>query len=171
MAKFILRRFFLLLITMFLVSVAVFMITEASPGNVAKNVLGAFITPEQEQSFLAQMGLDQPAYVRYFYWLFGSDWLAERKIGLPLERTTTEDGFVEWWAVRSDGAYLRWKLEGDNLIAVSMLPSVGITSEYNNNNRWQAGEGDTKFFWGVDTANHVVKWEIQQPEITKFMEH
>jgi len=159
MAKFILRRFFLLLITMFLVSVAVFMITEASPGNVAKNVLGAFITPEQEQSFLAQMGLDQPAYVRYFYWLFGSDWLAERKIGLPLERTITEDGFVEWWAVRSDGAYIRWKLEGDNLIAVSMLPSVGITSEYDNNNRWQAGEGDTKFFWGVDTANHVVRWE------------
>jgi len=159
MAKFILRRFFLLLITMFLVSVAVFMITEASPGNVAKNVLGAFITPEQEQSFLAQMGLDQPAYVRYFYWLFGSDWLAERKIGLPLERTITEDGFVEWWAVRSDGAYVRWKLEGDNLIAVSMLPSVGITSEYDNNNRWQAGEGDTKFFWGVDTANHVVRWE------------
>jgi peptide/nickel transport system permease protein len=159
MAKFILRRFFLLLITMFLVSVAVFMITEASPGNVAKNVLGAFITPEQEQSFLAQMGLDQPAYVRYFYWLFGSDWLAERKIGLPLERTITEDGFVEWWAVRSDGAYIRWKLKGDNLIAVSMLPSVGIISEYDNNNRWQAGEGDTKFFWGVDTANHVVRWE------------
>ena len=159
MAKFILRRFFLLLITMFLVSVAVFMITEASPGNVAKNVLGAFITPEQEQSFLAQMGLDQPAYVRYFYWLFGSDWLAARKVGLPLERTVTADGFVEWWAVRPDGALVRWKLEGDNLIAVSKLPSVGITSEYNNNNRWQPGAGDTQTFWGVDTANHVVRWE------------
>lgn len=159
MAKFILRRFFLLVITMFLVSVAVFMITEASPGNVAKNVLGAFITPEQEQSFLAQMGLDRPAYVRYLYWLFGSDWLAARKIGLPLKRTVTADGFVEWWAVRSDGALVRWKLEGDNLIAVSKLPSVGIISEYNNNNRWKAGAGKTKTFWGVDTANHVVRWE------------
>jgi len=28
---------------MFLVSIAVFLITESSPGNVAKNVLGAFI--------------------------------------------------------------------------------------------------------------------------------
>ena len=67
MAKFIVRRFILLLITMLLVSMAVFLITEASPGNVAKNVLGAFITPEQEKSFLAQMGLDKPAYIRYLY--------------------------------------------------------------------------------------------------------
>ena len=71
MANFILRRLFLLLLTMLLVSVAVFLITEASPGNVAKNVLGAFITPEQEASFLAQMGLDKPAHVRYTHWLLG----------------------------------------------------------------------------------------------------
>ncbi|MCG6892190.1 MAG: ABC transporter permease [Desulfobacteraceae bacterium] len=159
MVKFIVRRFFLLLITMILVSMAVFLITEASPGNVAKNVLGAFITPEQEQSFLAQMGLDKPAYVRYIYWLVGSDWLADNKVGMPLERRVTEDGFVEWWAVRSDGARLRWKLEGDNLVAVAKLPSVGFTKEYVNNERWETAKDGSQYFWGVDTANHVVKWE------------
>jgi peptide/nickel transport system permease protein len=159
MAKFIIRRFILLLITMFLVSVAVFMITEASPGNVAKNVLGAFITEEQEESFLAQMGLDKPAYIRYVYWLVGSDWLADDKVGLPLRRTVTEDGFVEWWAVRSDGALIRWKLEGDHLIAIVKLKSVGITSEYKNNNRWKTKPDGTQYCWGVDTANHVVRWE------------
>ncbi len=102
MAKFIVRRFFLLLLTMVLVSMAVFLITESSPGNVAKNVLGAFITPEQEKSFLAQMGLDKPAYIRYVYWLVGSDWHAESKVGMPLKRITTEKGFQEWWAVRDD---------------------------------------------------------------------
>ena len=51
---------------MFLVSVAVFLITESSPGNVARNVLGAFVTPEQEASFLAQMGLDKPIYRQGF---------------------------------------------------------------------------------------------------------
>jgi peptide/nickel transport system permease protein len=159
MAKFIVRRFFLLLITMVLVSMAVFLITEASPGNVAKNVLGAFITEEQEKSFLAQMGLDKPAYIRYVYWLVGSDWFADAKVGLPLRRIITEDGFVEWWAVRPDGALVRWKLEGDDLIAIAKLPSVGITSEYNNNNRWQIKPDGTQYFWGVDTANHVVRWE------------
>ena len=159
MAKFIVRRFILLLITMILVSIAVFMITESSPGNVAKNVLGAFITPEQEASFLAQMGLDKPAYIRYIYWLVGSDWLADDKVGMPLRRVTTEDGFVEWWAVRSDGALVRWKLSGDDLIAIAKLPSVGTTSEYVNNERWQTAEDGTQYFWGVDTANHVVRWE------------
>jgi peptide/nickel transport system permease protein len=159
MAKFIVRRFILLLITMILVSIAVFMITESSPGNVAKNVLGAFITPEQEASFLAQMGLDKPAYIRYIHWLVGSDWLADDKVGMPLRRVTTEDGFVEWWAVRSDGALVRWKLSGDDLIAIAKLPNVGTTSEYVNNERWQTAEDGTQYFWGVDTANHVVRWE------------
>jgi peptide/nickel transport system permease protein len=170
MAKFIARRFILLLITMILVSIAVFMITESSPGNVAKNVLGAFITPEQEQSFLAQMGLDKPAYIRYIYWLVGSDWLADNKVGMPLKRITTEDGFVEWWAVRSDGALVRWKLSGDDLIAVAKLPSVGTTTEYVNNGRWETKEDGTSFFWGVDTANHVVRWEKgQDVEVWSFV--
>ena len=104
MAKFIVRRILMLLLTMILVSLAVFLITESSPGNVARNVLGAFVTPEQEASFLAQVGLDKPVYVRYWYWLFGSDWSAAGKVGMPLKRVTTEDGFQEWWAVRDDGA-------------------------------------------------------------------
>jgi peptide/nickel transport system permease protein len=61
--------------------------------------------------------------------------------------------------VRPDEALVRWKLEGDDLIAVAKLPGAGSTSEYNNNNLWRQGEGDTQYFWGVDTANHVVRWE------------
>ena len=38
MAKFIVRRILMLLLTMILVSLAVFLITESSPGNVARNV-------------------------------------------------------------------------------------------------------------------------------------
>jgi len=143
---------------MFLVSLAVFLITESSPGNVARNVLGAFVTPEQEASFLAQMGLDAPIYRRYLYWFSGSDWLASRKVGLPLKRITTEAGFEEWWAVREDGALVRWKLEGEDLIATAKL-AQGMITEYVNNERWQADRGGGEIFWGVDTQNHLVKWE------------
>lgn len=158
MAKFIVRRFFLLLLTMFLVSIAVFLITESSPGNVARNVLGAFITPEQEKSFLAQMGLDKPAYVRYVYWLIGSDWQAEGKIGLPLKRTLTEKGFVEWWAERDDGSLIRWKLEGEDLIAVERTAD-GTVREYEDNDRWETNDKGVSTFWGIDTLNHAVRWE------------
>jgi len=159
MVKFIVRRFFLLLLTMLLVSVAVFLITEASPGNVAKNVLGAFITPAQEASFLAQIGLDKPAYVRYVYWLLGSDWLADGKVGLPLKRVTNEDGFVDWYAVKPNGDLVRWKLAGDDLIAVVQPADGGEKTETPDNLRWQTGKDGAQYAWGVDTANHAVRWE------------
>lgn len=136
MAKFLLRRFTLLLLTMLLVSVAVFLITEASPGNVAKNVLGAFITPEQEASFLAQMGFDKPIHIRYIHWLVGSDWLADGKVGLPLERVTNANGFVDWYAVRPNGDLVRWKLAGEDLIAVTLPEAGGMPSS-----RWTTGGG------------------------------
>ena len=60
MAYFILRRLGLVLITVLIVSIAVFLIVAAAPGNVARNVLGVHVTPAQEASFLAQMGLDKP---------------------------------------------------------------------------------------------------------------
>ena len=158
MAKFILRRLFLLLLTMILVSIAVFLITESSPGNVARNVLGSFVTPEQEKSFLMQMGLDKPVHKRYLYWLLGSDWHASRKVGLSLRRIITEKGFEEWWAVMDDGALMRWKLRGEDLIAEARS-FEGTISESFNNERWHTDEQGVSSFWGVDTQNHVVKWE------------
>jgi len=159
MAKFIVRRFFLLLLTMFIVSLAVFLITESSPGNVARNVLGAFVTPEQEASFMAQVGLDKPVYIRYIYWLIGSDWAASRKVGLPLKRIVTEDGFEEWWAVRKDGALVRWRLEGENLVAIARLESVGVETKYKNNEKWETDDTGKSSFWGIDEQNHAVRWE------------
>jgi peptide/nickel transport system permease protein len=158
MAKFILRRLFLLLLTTVLVSVVVFLITESSPGNVARNVLGSFVTPEQELSFLEQMGLDKPVYTRYLYWLLGSDWHASRKVGLSLRRITTKEGFEEWWAIRKDNALIRWKLQGEDLIAIVLLAD-GTVSEYFDNERWKTHTKGVSYFWGVDTQNHAVKWE------------
>jgi len=135
-AKFIVRRVLLMLLTMLIVSVTVFLITEASPGNVARNVLGIHITPEQEASFLAQTGLDRPLLERYVNWLLGSDWRASIRIGMPLTRIVTPEGFQEWWAVESDGTLIRWKLQGDDLIAQRRQPD-GTILETKDNARWQ----------------------------------
>jgi ABC-type dipeptide/oligopeptide/nickel transport system permease component len=136
MAKFIVRRFSLMLLTMFLVSIAVFVITEAAPGNVARNVLGVHITPEQETSFLAQTGLDKPMLERYFSWLVGTDWRAASKVGMPVREITTEDGFKEWWAADRDGTLVQWKLEGEDLIARRRQPD-GSVEEVVDNERWR----------------------------------
>ena len=143
---------------MVLVSMAVFLITESSPGNVARNILGAFVTPEQEASFMAQLGLDKPVWLRYIYWLIGSDWHASAKVGRPLKRIVTEKGFVEWWAVRKDGKPIRWKLSGDDLIA-EIRHKDGTVTRKPDNDRWSEGAQGVSTFWGVDNANHAVKWE------------
>jgi peptide/nickel transport system permease protein len=143
---------------MFLASIAVFIITESSPGNVARNILGPFITPEQEASFLAQTGLDKPAVLKYLYWLLGSDWHGSRKVGLPLKRITTIEGFDEWWAVREDGVLVRWKLSGEDLVAVVRRENDNIV-EQKDNDRWKIFQDNIAIFWGVDFHNHVVKWE------------
>jgi ABC-type dipeptide/oligopeptide/nickel transport system permease component len=136
MAKFIVRRFGLMLLTMFIVSIAVFVITEAAPGNLARNVLGIHITPAQEASFLAQTGLDQPMLERYFSWLAGTDWRAASKVGMSLRQITTEDGFKEWWAVDKDGTLVQWKLEGEDLIVRRRQPD-GSVEEVVDNERWR----------------------------------
>jgi len=143
---------------MILVSMAVFVITEASPGNVARNILGAFVTPEQEASFLAQLGLDKPVWVRYLYWLVGSDWQASGKINRPLKQILTQKGFVEWWAVREDGRLVRWKLSGDDLIA-EVRQDDGTKTAEKDNDRWTTDEKGVSIFWGLDNDNHAVKWE------------
>jgi peptide/nickel transport system permease protein len=136
MAKFIIRRLLLMLLTMVVVSIAVFLITEAAPGNVARNVLGVHITPEQEASFLNQQGLDEPFYERYFNWLIGTDWRASRKLGMRVRQITTEDGYREWWAVEGDGSLIRWKMEGEDMIALRRQPD-GSVEEVLENERWQ----------------------------------
>ncbi len=136
MAKFIIRRLLLMLLTMLFVSIAVFLITEAAPGNVARNVLGIHITPEQEASFLNQQGLDEPFYVRYFNWLVGTDWRARSKVGMPVKQITTEDGFREWWAVQEDGSLIRWEMKGEDLIANERQPDGSVEEELDNE-RWE----------------------------------
>ncbi|HID87393.1 MAG TPA: ABC transporter permease, partial [Anaerolineae bacterium] len=159
MARFILRRLLTMLLTMFIVSIVIFAVTEIAPGNIARNILGPFATPEQEASFLAQLGLDQPIHIRYITWLVGSDWRAERLVGMPLrriKRAGTE--FYEWWAIDEDGTPIRWKLEGEDLIALRLQPD-GTVVESIDNHRWQTDENGVSVFWGVDTQNRAVLWE------------
>jgi peptide/nickel transport system permease protein len=59
------------LVTLFAVSVLIFICTQILPGDVAAAVLGQQATPDALKVFRAELGLDKPAYVRYFAWLLG----------------------------------------------------------------------------------------------------
>jgi len=59
------------LLTLFLVSLLVFFVSALLPGDAAQQALGQFALPEQVAALRAQMGLDQPALLRYVHWLGG----------------------------------------------------------------------------------------------------
>lgn len=69
MLNMVLRRFWIGIATMVVVSVIVFIMTSILPGDVAQIVLGQSATPETLAALRAQLGLDEPAYIRYFLWL------------------------------------------------------------------------------------------------------
>jgi peptide/nickel transport system permease protein len=68
--KLIVNRLALGLLTLWIVSLVVFLITNMLPGDAAQEALGQAATPEAVAAVRASLGLDQPALQRYFSWLF-----------------------------------------------------------------------------------------------------
>ncbi|MGQ9491373.1 MAG: hypothetical protein ACUVR4_08820 [Anaerolineae bacterium] len=92
------RRLGFMVLTMLLVSIAIFVISEIAPGDVARHILGQFATPEQVELLRLQMGLNQPLPLRYLDWLVGNDWRLNRLVGKPLTQyQATQFGEPTWW--------------------------------------------------------------------------
>ena len=69
MSKLIFNRLLLGVLTLFAVSVLIFVCTEILPGDVASAVLGQGATPEALVIFRKELGLDVPSHLRYWNWL------------------------------------------------------------------------------------------------------
>ncbi len=69
MLQMVIRRLGIGLVTLWVVSVLVFAGTNILPGDVAQIILGQSATPETLAALRAELGLDQPAYIRYWGWV------------------------------------------------------------------------------------------------------
>lgn len=67
--KYIIKKLIVLIIALLLISVVVFLAFSVLPADASIAKLGNNATPERIAALRAQMGLDQPALVRYFNWL------------------------------------------------------------------------------------------------------
>ena len=72
MLRLIANRLGLGVVTLFAVSILIFVCTQILPGDVASAVLGQGATPETLAAFRKELGLNVPAYQRYFNWLWGA---------------------------------------------------------------------------------------------------
>ena len=66
------KRLGLGLLILFVISVIIFFMVELLPGDIAEAVLGQGATEENVRNLREQMGLNDPALVRYFDWLKGA---------------------------------------------------------------------------------------------------
>lgn len=69
--KLVVQRVALGLLLLLAVSAVIFLGVEALPGDTAQAILGQQATPQALANLREKMGLDQPAFTRYFMWLGG----------------------------------------------------------------------------------------------------
>lgn len=72
MSKFVLRRIGLAVITLFLLSILVFIGTQLLPGDVARRILGPFATQEAVDALAERLGTDRALVVQYGDWIWGA---------------------------------------------------------------------------------------------------
>lgn len=71
MTVFLAKRLLTLVITLWVASLVVFAVLELLPGDPAAVMLGVQARPDTLAALRAQLGLDQPAPVRYLHWVGG----------------------------------------------------------------------------------------------------
>lgn len=69
MLQFIIRRLGFMALTLFIVSIVIFAITDVLPGDAAQSILGMEATEESLEALRQRLGLDQPVHIRYIDWL------------------------------------------------------------------------------------------------------
>ena len=79
---FILRRLLLGIVVLILVSILVFLATQALPGDPALAILGRSATPQSLAALRRQLHLNQPVFTQYWTWITG---LLHGNFGTSLE--------------------------------------------------------------------------------------
>ena len=71
MATYILKRLGLALVTLWLLSVIVFLATQVIPGDPGRAILGNLAAPSAVAALDHQLGVDRPLLTRYLSWIGG----------------------------------------------------------------------------------------------------
>jgi peptide/nickel transport system permease protein len=69
MRKFIFKRLIEILVIFFIILTVLFVLLRLSPGDPVARIVNPNMTPEDAQRLIAQLGLDQPIWMQYVYYL------------------------------------------------------------------------------------------------------
>ncbi len=114
-------------LTLILVSLVVFAISDLLPGDAAQEALGQSATPAQVAALRHEMGLDRPAYARFGSWIVG---LAGGDAGRSLVANMPVGDIIR---ERLPNSLLLAALT--TLVAVPLAMTIGIASAMNRDGR------------------------------------
>lgn len=103
--KLVAQRIALGILLLLAISVLIFAGTQILPGDVAQAILGQSATPESLANLREQLGLNDPAYLRYFRWLggvltgdLGTAMSSGQDIATSIEGRLWNTLFLAFWA-------------------------------------------------------------------------
>ncbi len=116
MARFLLKRLALALVTLWLLSMLVFATAQLLPGDVGRAVLGPFADTASVQQLDHQLGVDRPVWVQY------GDWIAHFARG---DLGTSLQYKVPVWSLLHDSLLNSLKLAAEAFVLVVPLSVLG----------------------------------------------
>ena len=146
---YIVHRLFSMAITLFLISIITFTVTNILPGDVAMMIMGTQSNPEALANLRENLGLNDPLVYQYGKWIIGmltGDWgnslLFKMPIGPILLQKMTASGLIVLLSM---------------IIALALAVPLGVWSAVYKN-KWQdtvsssasiVGVSLPDFFWGI----------------------
>jgi peptide/nickel transport system permease protein len=98
-ARFLLRRFLILILTLFIASIAVFAVLAILPGSPAQVILGTSATPASVRAETIKLGLNEPLWRQYAHWAgglvsghLGRSYISQDPIGPEIGQALTVTG-------------------------------------------------------------------------------
>jgi peptide/nickel transport system permease protein len=75
MGRYIVRRLLQAIPLLLIISIIIFSLLQGSGDPLATMGGRRTVRPEERERLARMLGLDQPVYLQYFYWLVGNDWI------------------------------------------------------------------------------------------------
>ena len=147
--RYFLNRIGLLLLTLVLISIVTFVITNILPGDVATMILGTRSSPEKLAALQNSLGLNDPLVVQYGRWIWG---LLQGDLGSSLRFKVPIAGLIGQ-KILASGMVVFLSL----FIAIAFAVPLGVIGAIWQN-RWQdtvssglalMGISLPDFFWGI----------------------
>lgn len=147
--RYLLNRVGLLALTLVLISIVTFVITNILPGDVATMIMGTRSNPETLAALRQDLGLNDPLILRYGNWVWGilnGDWGNSLRFKEPISKLMSQK-------MLASGMIVLLSL----IIALTLAIPLGVISAIRQN-RWQdtvssgialAGISLPDFFWGI----------------------